>query len=526
VLKGQPTERPQDAFVQLSVVKNLKFIPDDAKKVIDSFVSEDQQSQETLEANAPSAAGYSVASKGIMKMLAELLDKFVMERTRLEQEETKTKNAYELLMQDLTSQIDEATEDRDEKAERKARKLQAKAAAVGDLEDTSTTKQADTTYLEDLVATCEEKATNFEARQQLRAEEIEAVKKAMEIISSKAVSGSAEKHLPAFLQVKTPALVQFGVQVQDSTRARLTSFLQSQALKLDSAMLSAMALRAAADPFKKVQKMIGDLITRLLEQANEEAEHKQWCDSELATNEQTRAEKTKAVETLTSEIDQLQASIAKLTEQIGKLTTAVAELDAAVAEATELRQKEKAKNSETVSDAEEAQTAVAQALTVLKEFYAKAGEATSLMQQQPEAPEIFDEPYKGMQSENGGVMGMLEVIQADFARLESETKAAEASAVKEYETFMSDSKVDKTSKSKDIEHKSSKKQDEEEALVVKKEDLEGTEKEMDAALQYYDKLKPDCVDAGDSYEDRVARRKEEIESLQDALRILNGEDMA
>jgi len=25
-------------------------------------------------------------------------------------------------------------------------------------------------------------------------------------------------------------------------------------------------------------------------------------------------------------------------------------------------------------------------------------------------PEIFDSPYKGMQSENGGVVGMLEVI--------------------------------------------------------------------------------------------------------------------
>ena len=50
-----------------------------------------------------------------------------------------------------------------------------------------------------------------------------------------------------------------------------------------------------------------------------------------------------------------------------------------------------------------------------------------------------------------------------------------------------------------------------EASMAKKADLEGTQKELDAALAYYDKLKPSCVDAGVSYEDRVARRKEEIE---------------
>merc|ERR1719213_1567042 len=103
-----------------------------------------------------------------------------------------------------------------------------------------------------------------------------------------------------------------------------------------------------------------------------------------------------------------------------------------MAKATKLRQEEKAKNSETISDAEEAQTAVAQALTVLKEFYAKAAEVTAFVQQ----PEIFDEEYKGMQSENGGVVGMLEVIESDFARLESETKSAEATAQKEYDEFM------------------------------------------------------------------------------------------
>merc|ERR1712110_908283 len=119
----------------------------------------------------------------------------------------------------------------------------------------------------------------------------------------------------------------------------------------------------------------------------------------------------------------------------------------------------------------EAQTAVAQAITVLKEFYAKAGDATALLQQQPAAPEIFDKPYKGMQSENGGVVGMLKVIESDFARLEAETKAAEATAQKEYDVFMTDSKVDKAAKTTHIEHKTAKKQDESQALTVKREDL-------------------------------------------------------
>merc|ERR1719267_385130 len=104
-----------------------------------------------------------------------------------------------------------------------------------------------------------------------------------------------------------------------------------------------------------------------MEEANEEAEHKGWCDTELSTNEQTRKEKTAAVETLHAEIDELEASIAKLAEEITELTEAVAALDAAMAKATKLREEEKAKNAATIKDATEAQTAVEQALQVLKE---------------------------------------------------------------------------------------------------------------------------------------------------------------
>jgi hypothetical protein len=178
-----------------------------------------------------------------------------------------------------------------------------------------------------------------------------------------------------------------------------------------------------------------------------------------------------------------------------------------------------------VSDADDAQTAVAQALTVLKEFYAKASESTSLLQRR-EDPDIFDSPYKGMQSESGGVLGMLEVIESDFARLEADTNAAESTARKEYSDFMNESKVDKAKKSAAIQHKNAKKQDATQALTVKKADLDDTQKELDAALTYFDKLKPSCVDSGAGYEERVARRKAEIATLQDALKVISGEDIA
>uniref|UniRef100_A0A7S1Q7J3 Uncharacterized protein n=1 Tax=Alexandrium catenella TaxID=2925 RepID=A0A7S1Q7J3_ALECA len=523
VLKKQAYDRKQSSFAQVSALRELSLIPKDAKRAIELFLAQDPQ--DPLAVRAPEADGYEFQSHGVIEMLEKLLDKFITERTTLEKEEMNSKHAYDMLMQDLKAQIEQATQDRTEKSETKAKKLQAKASAEGDLNDTTSTRDADQHYLNDLTATCEQKASDFESRQQLRAEEIDAITKAIEILSSSAVTGNADKYLPTMLQ-KGRALASLRSDMKVESQAQAAQYLRSRAEQLDSRVLSALAARVAEDPFRKVKKMLKDLLVRLMEEANEEAEHKGWCDTELATNEQTRKEKTDAVETLHADIDELEGSIAKLTEDIADLTTSVAELDKAMADATSLRQKESAENTQTGQDAQDAQTAVAQAITVLKEFYEKAGGATALVQQQPAAPAIFDAPYRGMADENGGVVGMLEVIEADFARLEADTKSSEVTAQKEYDTFMTDSKVDKAAKSKDIEHKTAKKQDESQALTAKNQDLEGTQKELDASLAYFDKLKPSCVDAGVSYDDRVARRKAEIESLQEALRILNGEDIA
>merc|ERR1712125_34887 len=101
-----------------------------------------------------------------------------------------------------------------------------------------------------------------------------------------AVSGNAAKHLPSMLQTNS-ALVQLRTDAGAKAQVRAADYLRAQARRLNSRVLSSIAARASADPFAKVKKMIKDLIVRLMEEANEEAEHKGWCDTELSTNEQT-----------------------------------------------------------------------------------------------------------------------------------------------------------------------------------------------------------------------------------------------
>merc|ERR1719217_1295355 len=417
------------------------------------------------------------------------------------------------------------------KAKIKSEKEEAAAEAKGDLADTTTMQKEDSTYLSELGAQCTQKSADFESRQQLRAEELEAIQKAVEILSS-GVAGRSEKYGVALVQGKGKAaampLRATAVKGQTPGQRSVAAFLQGRAKKLGSRILAMVAQKVNDDPFAKVKKMIDGMITKLLAEANEEADHKGWCDTEMATNKNTRDKKTEELNTLYAQIDQLTADITTLSQEIADLSASIAEVDKAMAEATDVREKEKEKNMATIEDAKEAQTAVMQALAVLKDFYAKAATATALVQgkgkgPEDDAPATFDAPYTGMGGESTGVIGMLEVIQSDFAKLEAETGAAEDTAAKEHRRFMAESSKDKAVKETDLDHKKKSKVTKESDLNDADKDRFATERELNAALAYYDKLKPSCVDSGVTYDERVEKREEEIESLREALRILSME---
>merc|ERR1719231_546204 len=183
-----------------------------------------------------------------------------------------------------------------------------------------------------------------EQNQKVRQEELDAIAKAIEIMSSDEVSGSADKHLPGLIQTSSNSYVQLRSTAHSSAQQAVAIFLDDKAERIGSRILALLASKVQADPFKKIVKMIKDMITKLTEEANEEAEHKGFCDSELGANKQTRDTKTEESETLKATVEELSADIAKLAQEITDLSAQITELDAAMKKATDMRVSEKEKN--------------------------------------------------------------------------------------------------------------------------------------------------------------------------------------
>merc|ERR1719388_157863 len=199
VLKKQAYDRKQADLIQSSLiqVRRLKLVPVASKKALTSFL---QQAPE-LDVSAPEANAYEFQSGGVVEMLEKLNDEFSSKKTDLEKEELGAQQGFEQIMQQLADNIENAEFEISKKTKLRAETQEKKAELEGDLAQTTADRDEDQKYLDDTVALCTQKTADFTSRQELRAEELDAIFKAIEIISSQAVAGSGEKHLPALIQI-------------------------------------------------------------------------------------------------------------------------------------------------------------------------------------------------------------------------------------------------------------------------------------------------------------------------------------
>jgi len=513
----------ENSLLALSTLKTLasRAAPRHVAQVEDAVTAFLQK--KTVSKQAPTVAGYESQSQGVIEMLSELQDKFQAEKVELEKAEIEQQATYDQALLGLKNEEAAEKADHDKKAGFKLKKGTLKAQLEGELQETKEVKSSDQEYLDEIAATCDQKATDFEARSKLRSEELEAIHKAVGIIDTDAVKGNEQKHL-ALAQVKSAhtALAHLRTSSHSPIAEKISTFLQSEGKRLHSQTLLNLATPVVnSKALGSIKDLLTKLVGKLQNQALDEQKHKDYCNKELATSTMTRKEKTENVEELNADMDRLKASVTKLNSEVAQTTQDVADLVAAITNATEIRAKEKAKNSETIADAQGAQAAVSQATTVLKEFYEKAGQATALIQTKTTGPEIFDSAYTGMGGESGGVVAMLETISSDFAKLEAETDAEEKSSADEYKKFMKEAALNKKELEIDIQNKKETSTEQNKDFEDKKVELESESKALNAANMVFETLKEECLSADKSYEEEQRQRAETIESLQNALQMLN-----
>merc|ERR1719215_2414898 len=163
------------------------------------------------------------------------------------------------------------------------------------------------------------------------------------------------------------------------------------------------------------------MITKLLEEANADAEKEGWCDTEMGKSKVTRNKLSEEIDGLDAAIEDGKSTIMKLTQEVADLTKDIEDLDAEMTESTELRTSEKAKNKHTIMDAKAAQTAVSQATAALmqtkgikmgtEEWQALANPNFdgTIDKGHKAGMQTFGETYTGNQDAAGGVMALLEV---------------------------------------------------------------------------------------------------------------------
>jgi len=389
---------------------------------------------------------------------------------------------------------------------------------------------ADSKTLDETEKTCAMRKQEWEARSAVRANEIEAMDMAIGIlakatgVSTKAPGNPVPPPSPAsFLQVTNP-------------RQKAVMFLREKARTTHSKALARMAQQLSThmdDPFGEVNNMIEKMIFQLMNEQTDEDNHKDWCDQEMKKTETSIEQKHTKVDELTVKIDDATGHAGDLTSDIEAADAMVATIIGFVKEATAIRKIGKDENKIAIEDAEKAQSAVADAVAVLTQFYKDSGmvakESWEFVQQKmrgvelPENPATWDSSYTGVtdpQAQPGGIITVMEKIGSDFAAMEADTRAQEAEDQKAFDDEMSVQAIQKAERAKESEVKSQ----ERGRVTTKLNDLKTKVKhvagELEATEQYWKDLGPACYEGDSTYGDRKAARAAEIDGLKQAEGIL------
>jgi len=495
----------------------------------------------------PKAKTFSAHQGGVIETFKNLEEDWAADKLAEEEKETNALNAYNLAKQARDSAISTAEASKSEKEGIKADREAAKAQAESDKAEQERMLQADEASLESTDQDCKSKTREWDERSKTRSGELEAMAMAKKILSKVTGVRNPDTH-----EIPNKALLEATAHVSRDTadfkastvsflqltdpRQKVVNLLRQAARETHSKSMQKLAQEISTydGPFDKIKAMIEKMIFRLMGEQKDEDEHKLWCDMETEKSTESKDDKAEKVALYTSKVAEMDASIKVLMKKIVENNEKVASIEEYKEQETRLREENHAEILATIKDSQDAQAAISEAISVLKDFYMKSGmipkEPWEFVQtgsrrdvELPESPATWDSSYTGTadpKSGADGVLTLLDETMQKFSRQEADCKVTDETDQKEFEQDMDNKKVEIDDTNTDTKMKTSKKDAVEEKMHGMAAVLKSTSSELDAVEQYLKDLEPACGTGDSSYEDRKKARADETDALRKAQTIL------
>merc|ERR1712190_437475 len=276
------------------------------RKTVNAFI---QAPEDYFDASPTSKQSYAPQSGEIFGILRQMKETFEANLSDAQKEEMANQKAYEDLKAAKEAEIAAGQSQIDTKTQELADTDEKLAQAKEDIEDTRNSLAADEKFLMMLKEKCQMTDKEWEERQKTRQLEMEAVSKALAILS-----GDDAHDL--FTRTFNPALLQEESRVQSARRNQAATLLKAVADKHNNPRLATLAYKVRLDAFTRVKKAIDDMIAQLLKEKEDEIKHKDFCVDEFNTNQLQTEKKEREKQDLIAKIEDLTMTIKTLTEEI------------------------------------------------------------------------------------------------------------------------------------------------------------------------------------------------------------------
>lgn len=481
---------------------------------------------------------YAARSGKILAILKDMEQTFEDNLKDANDKEDATQKAYDTLMAAKESMLQAAEDALVAMVEENGARNMSKQEAEDEIEALKAQVEADTKFIAQVEEAYKVKQGEFEERKALRMSEIEAISKAINVLHSDDARDLFKKSYASqglLLLQRNAGPCQARLQ---ATVARLWSLAAAR----HNPQLTLLARAATGGKFSEVIAMVDKLVAQLEDEAKEDLEKKEQCETDMAASTREASLTSRQIDTLSDAITKAQGAIEELEAQLKEQRATLEDLKETLVTVEREAEDRTKQYKVSLADDEKAVELVVQAMDILKNFYSEKGLALAGLHRAtiratqpdlevvageapPPPPATWETPgYGGAKDEQDGIFSILEIVKEDLEKDIAKATAAEEAAAKETEAMKEEINAGIAAAEKDISDLEGQKADKEQLVEDTKGQRASEKENLDGIMAEIKALKPGCDFFAVNFQVRAQKRTIEIDGLKKAKAILEGAD--